>query len=371
MYGDHKYRRLPDIRQDNQDNYLDLSSNDYLSMSSNEEVLESGIEAARKYGFGATGSRLLSGNNELFQNLENLIAKDKHTESALIFSTGFQANTSVLASLLDEKVFLANPIVFFDKLNHSSLYQAVFSTKAELIRYNHNDMIQLEYLMDKYKHDTRPKFIVAETIFGMDGDILPIEDVVTLAKQHHAFLYLDEAHATGIFGPSGYGLSTTIDLSEIEHVIMGSFSKALGCSGGYIACSEILQNYLINKSAGFIYSTAPSPAVMGAVYKSWDMLRYLNDQRCNLLNLGNYLREKLLKHDFDIGKSTTHIVPIILKKDEIVLKAKETLLKHKIIVSAIRPPTVPPNSSRLRIALNTKHRNEDVDRLIEILVNIR
>jgi 8-amino-7-oxononanoate synthase len=365
-----KYRRLPEIRQDNRESYLDFSTNDYLALSKNSEIIEAGIAASKEYGAGSTGSRLLSGNSILYEMFEAKIAKDKNTETALVFNSGFQANLSTLSALLDKHVLGQTPIVFFDKNNHSSLYQAIFLSGSELVRYNHNDLNQLESLLDKYKDDNRSKFIVTETIFGMDGDIAPIEQIIIIARKYKAFLYLDEAHATGIFGREGYGLSTEVDLADIPYVVMGTFSKALGCSGGYIACARVLQDYLINKASGFIYSTAPSPFVIGSALKAWDIIRTLDYKRKKLLHYSKFLRAKLLEVGLDIGNSNTHIIPIILKQDYRAIQAKEKLLENKIIVSAIRPPTVPPNSSRLRIALTTDHQEQDIDQLVQILMRV-
>lgn len=365
-----KYRTLTLPSQLSSVSYLDFSSNDYLGLSKHPEMLKAAHAAGNKYGLGATGSRLLSGNNELFESFEARIAEDKNMESALIFNTGFQANAGVLSALLDPKVLHEKPIVFFDRLNHASLYQAIFLTQPELVRYNHNDMDHLLSLLIKYRDDNRPKFIVAETLFGMDGDILPLEQVVSLAKEHQAFLYLDEAHATGIYGSNGYGISTDVDLTGVPCIIMGTFSKALGGSGGYIACDQILKNYLINKVAGFIYSTANSPMVIGGVSKAWEMIKDLKEEREHILSLSIMLKQKLVNLGFNIGNSSSHIIPIIVEKEKLAIEAKEKLLQKGIIVSCIRPPTVSPNSSRLRIALSAKHTNTDVEKLVQILSTI-
>ncbi len=365
-----KYRRLGDSRQGNQGNCLNFSTNDYLGLKYNADIIEASIKAVKNYGIGATGSRILSGNNDLFEAFENSIAMDKNTEAALIFSTGFQANFSTLVALLDKKVLGAKPIVFFDMLNHSSLYQAIFASEVELVRYQHNDMTILEQKLLKYKDDSRPKFIITETVFGMDGDVVPLEKIALLAKKHKAFLYLDEAHATGIFGPRGYGVSTILDLSDIPHIIMGTFSKALGCSGGYIACSKVLQEYLINRAAGFIYSTAPSPSTIGAAFEAWKMIPIMQEKREKLLYLSDMLKQHLLELKLDIGNSTTHIIPVILKDENITMNFKKQLFEKNIIVSAIRPPTVPPNTSRIRIALTTEHNEQGVEKLVNTLKNL-
>ena len=361
-----KYRKLPELN-DAGSKLLDFSSNDYLFLSKNESVINAGIAAAKECGAGATGSRLLSGNSAIFEELEKKIAKSKKEEAALVFNSGFQANFSVLAALLDSKVLGAKPIVFFDRLNHASLYQAIFLAAPELIRYVHNDMSDLAELLDKYENDARPKFIVAETVFGMDGDLLPVAVIADLARKHNAFLYLDEAHATGIFGPDGYGLSATADLSDLPHLVMGTFSKALGCSGGYIACAQVLKNYIINTASGFIYSTANTPANAASASKAWDLIKDMEDERKSLLLLSEKLRGMLKANGFNIGASQTHIIPVILGPEENAMKAKRLLLEHKILVSAIRPPTVPPGSSRIRIALTLRHTQSDIEKLIEVL----
>ncbi|AWD33116.1 8-amino-7-oxononanoate synthase 2 [Candidatus Fokinia solitaria] len=371
LRNDNRYRILNtrDI-QEKHTNFLDFSTNDYLNLSQNSEVIEAAIISARKYGVGATGSRLLSGNLPLYEEFEKIIARDKNTESCLLFSSGFQANISTLSCLLDEKVLRGKAIVFFDKLNHSSLYQAVFLSKAELCRYHHNDVEHLKSLMESYKNDSRPKFIVTETLFGMDGDIAPLKEIAALATKHQAFLYLDEAHATGLFGKNGYGLSTTVQLHNIPHVIMGTLSKAIGSSGGYIASNKTIIDFLINKATGFVYSTAPSPHIIGSASKAWTMVKSLQNERTHLQTLGTILRTKLQEFGFDIGTSATHIVPIIFKEEKICLQIKDALMKREITVSCIRPPTVPHNSSRIRIALTSKHQLQDIERLVNYLREI-
>ncbi len=370
LHNNGKYRRLGQLRQESNTELLDFSTNDYLNLSHHKDVIVAGEIAARRYGIGSTGSRLLSGNCKLFEEFESAIAKDKKTDSSLIFNSGFQANISTLACILDDKILNAKPLVFFDKLNHSSLYQAVFLSKAELRRYNHNDINQLESFLEEHKNDPRPKFIVTETVFGMDGDIAPLEEIAALTKKFNAFLYLDEAHATGVFGLNGYGLSTAVDLQDIPHIIMGTFSKAIGVSGGYIACNRIMRDFIINKATGFIYSTAPSPSVIGAAFKAWELVKSLDKERETLQNLGNTLRKMLKGRGFNIGTSETHIIPIILNEEDKCLKGQKDLLKEGVIVSCIRPPTVPPGTARLRIALTHKHTSQDLNRLVETLSKV-
>lgn len=360
-----KYRQLQElIHPEHPTDYLNFSTNDYLNFSNRYELLEAAKRTGTQFGVGATGSRLISGNKKIFIDLEKQIATDKNTEAALIFNSGFQANISVLSSLLDQTILKCKPIVFFDKLNHSSLYQAVFLSGAELVRYQHNNLDHLNSLLVKFQTTPRKKFIVTETIFGMDGDLLPIKEILTLAEKFNAFLYLDEAHATGIIGNNGYGLSTTVNLNNIPHLIMGTFSKALGCCGAYIASSAIIKNYLINKAPGFIYSTALSPMIVGAMQQAWNLVKTLDKERKKLLKQANNLKISLNNLGFNVGNTNSHIIPIILGTELAVINAKKFLLTKKIIVAGLRPPTVLPGTSRLRIALNINHNNQDINRLI-------
>ncbi|MDX5526836.1 MAG: 8-amino-7-oxononanoate synthase [Wolbachia endosymbiont of Andrena nigroaenea] len=362
-----KYRQLPKAILES---FINFSTNDYLGLSQSEVLFDAAKLSGVQFGVGSTGSRLLSGNKKIFEDLEKRIAQDKGTESALIFNSGFQANITVLASLLDQSVLGNKPIVFFDKLNHASLYQAVFLSDAEFVRYQHNDMNHLSNLLIKFKNDLRSKFIVTETIFGMDGDIVSIEEIFALSKEYEAFLYLDEAHATGIIGRNGYGLSTYINLQKVPHLVLGTFSKALGCFGAYVACSNVIKNYLINKCPGFIYSTSLSPMIIGAAAKSWDLVKHFTNQRQTLSFKAANLRNNLQNLGFNTGNSVTHIIPIVLGDEDTVMSAKEKLLKQGLVVSAIRPPTVPSGTSRLRIALNVNHTESNLDYLVHVLQQI-
>lgn len=334
---------------------LNFASNDYLGLSNHPKLLQAAYDFAKIYGVGATGSRLLSGDRTIFLELEQQISKDKGTEAALIFNSGFQANISVLSSLLDFNVLEAKPLVFFDKLNHSSLYQAIFLSKAELIRYRHNDMQHLADLLAVNANVDRPKFIVTETLFGMDGDLLPIEDLIFLANKYQAFVYLDEAHATGIIGDRGYGLAAKVDFKGVDYLLMGTFSKAVGCSGAYIASNKVIIDYLINKAPGFMFSTAMSPVLIGAVSKAWGLIKDLAVERRLLFEQAAYLRQRLQRLGIAINNSNTHIIPIVLEQEQQVLTAKTEFMRKGILLSAIRPPAVPVGTARLRIALNSSH----------------
>lgn len=355
---------------------LDFSSNDYLCLSQREDIIEAGHACAKKYGAGATGSRLLSGNLECFEALETQVAQFKNTEAAIVFSSGYQANASGLAALLDKSLWGGiEPLVFTDRLNHASLHHACQLAGVKQIRFRHNDMAHLAELISKYIDSAQPKIIATETVFGMEGDLLPIEPLAKIALQHQAVVYLDEAHATGVWGPQGRGLGAiqhpAIDaLKALGHwVVMGTFSKAVGVSGAYIACSEVFKQYLVNRCTGFVYSTAPSPFVIGAVGKALEIIPGLNTERAALHTAAEQLRTQVHELGFDTGLSNTHIVPLVVGNNTACLELKSYLQQAGIRTSAVRPPTVPPNAARVRLALNTGHSTHVYEQLLHALAN--
>ena len=348
---------------------VDLSSNDYLGLSQNPEVIESGIQYAQKYGAGATGSRLLSGNLPCFEELEAKIAEFKRAPAALFLSTGYQTNSAVLSALLSPPLMPQTPVVFADKLIHSSMHHACQRAGIVQNRFSHNDLDHLASLLEKEKDNPAPKWIISETVFGMDGDLCPMIELAELAMQYGASVYLDEAHATGLIGPQGRGLGafendTIAHLkSEGRWVIMGTFSKAVGVSGAYVCCSQSIKNFLINRCTGFVYSTAPSPFVAGAVLKSLELIPGLHTQRENLLEMSQQFRDKLQQHGLDTGLSTTHIVPVIVRESGLAIDLKNALGRNGFEVSAVRPPTVPRQTARIRMALNSTISIQDLNRL--------
>jgi 8-amino-7-oxononanoate synthase len=233
------------------------------------------------------------------------------------------------------------------------------------IRYRHNDLAHLRMLLEKYRDQPNPKFIVTETVFGMDGDMVDMPTLTELADTFDAFLYLDEAHATGLFGERGYGLGA--GWIAQRGLAMGTFSKALGGSGAYIACSAQVRDYIVNRCTGFIYSTALSPYITGAAHAAWIRISQMAAMRTTLLTQAATLRQQLQGLGLNTGTSTSHIIPLILGDAALTMKWKRYLLEKGLLVSAIRPPTVPPHTSRLRIALNLKHSPAQIKALVQAL----
>jgi 8-amino-7-oxononanoate synthase len=342
---------------------LSFASNDYLNLSQHPDVLKASQDFTQRYGVGAKASRLLGELDEVYQVFEKIIAECKHQEKALIFASGFQANVSVLAALLDASVLKDTPLVFSDRLNHASMHLGCAAAHVGQHRYRHLDLNHLEQLLKSHQESRKPKFILTESVFGMDGDCVDLMGLVFLAEKYQAFLYVDEAHATGLYGPDGYGL--TAPLGSRIHLAMGTFSKALGGFGAYVATSEAIYEYLVNRCGGFVYSTALPASMIGAAQAAWSLLPHLGNERAHIKALATQLAKSLKEQGLNIGETTTHIIPLILKDSGLTLKAHKSLQDLGIHVSAIRPPTVPAQASRLRIALRADHTLADLERLLE------
>ena len=344
---------------------LNFSSNDYLGLSQNKTIKNYTINIIKKYGIGSGSSRLVSGNFDFHEKTEKELAKKKKSEAAIIFSTGYLANYSILSSIFNSNIFKKNPIVFSDKLNHQCIYEGCKNKDIKFLRFHHNDMNHLEYLLKKNKFKSNPKFILSETVFSMDGDFADIESLVKLKKKYNSFLFLDEAHATGIYGDSGFGLS--LKFSNDIDCVTGTFSKAFGSFGAYISCSKNLKSFLINKCPSFIYSTALPFSLLASIYSSIKMIPKLKNERKKLIKNSFYLREILKRENFNIGNSQTNIIPIIIGDSKKTISISKGLERKGFYVVPIRPPSVPLNSSRLRISISSCHSQNNIKKLFNSL----
>lgn len=352
------------IRFGNGPALIDFSSNDYLGLSHHLEMIEAAKEYAERLGAGAGGSRLVSGNLEPTQEIERKLALAKKTEAALVFVSGVQANLTLLPALLDSKTLSAPPLVYADKLNHASLIQGCIAAGVRQIRFRHNDLEHLEMLLQRDADENRPRFIITESVFSMDGDGSDIKLLSRLAEKFNAFLYIDEAHATGVLGENGFGLAGGLK----NALIMGTFSKGLGGFGGFVACSAVLRDYLINRCGGLIYATALPPSVLGTMNKALDLVPQMNAKREHLQEMAKLLRTKLTKAGLNTGQSTTQIVPLILEDEHFCLNLAEKLETEGFCTIAIRPPTVPAGTSRLRLALSASHQVSDIQALADAII---
>ncbi|WP_442679906.1 aminotransferase class I/II-fold pyridoxal phosphate-dependent enzyme [Sphingomonas sp. ASY06-1R] len=340
---------------------IDFSSNDYLGLSAHPLLAERAAEWAKRLGAGAGASRLVTGTREAHLALERKIAAFKHSEAALLFPSGWHCNAAVLAALLKAA---PDALLFSDRLNHASLHAGAAGHRQ--LRFRHNDLDHLEALLAAHNDHAGPRLIVTESVFSMDGDRVDLARLSAIARAHDAFLYLDEAHATGVLGPEGRGLSAALPGSV--DLVMGTFSKALGCFGAYVAGSQLLIDYLVNTCGGFIFSTAPPPAMLGAIDAALDLVPGMTAERARLAGLGDLLRARLQTAGIDTGASATQIVPAIIGDAAAALALADAVAAKGMLAAAIRPPTVPSGTSRLRIALHATHKDDDVARLADAIV---
>lgn len=344
--------------------YIDFSSNDYLGLSSHPRLKEISKKAMDEFGTSSSASRLLSGDLGLHHSLEEEIAKFKQKEAALIFNSGYQANVGIIASICGK-----GDVIFSDKLNHASIIDGILLSGARFFRFNHNDMAHLESLLKKERHKYKDALIITETIFSMDGDRPPLKELAKLKEKYNCKIMVDEAHATGIFGKNGTGVVEEENLTERIDLIMGTFSKALGSFGAYIASSKKIIDYLVNSCRSFIYSTALPPSIIAANLESLKLVREESHRRRVLLENAGYFRGELLKKGFKV-KGTSQIVPLVVGDSERAIKLNKELIEKEFWVLPIRPPTVPQGESRLRFSLTYNHTKDILERLIDEISKI-
>lgn len=341
--------------------YINFSGNDYLGLAMHRALIERSAEWASRYGAGAGASRLVTGNLDIFTTIEAKIAALKGKPAALVMASGFQTNAAVLQAILDKKVLRAEPLVFADRLNHASMHFGCQAAGVHQHRYRHCDMDHLRKLLEEHAGQGKPSFILTESVFSMDGDVAPMDEIMALARVHDAFVICDDAHATGVLGEGGCGLSGGADMA------IGTFSKAMGSYGAYVACSDEMRDYLINRCTGLIYSTALPPPVLGAVDASLDLLPDLDDARAHVAGMAALFRNGAKALGFDTGLSTTQIIPVMIGEAGEALALSTRLAEAGYWATAIRPPTVAKGSARLRLAFSAMHSKEDVDGLLRIL----
>jgi len=350
---------------------VDFASNDYLGLSHHPELINRANQWMQAWGTGARASRLISGNFPALVELEQKLAHAKNTESALIFGSGFQVNSSILAALLSRKLQKKSSIhVFTDRLCHASFHFGLSAAGVRQNRFRHNNFGHLEEMLQSKRPPGEPALIATESVFSMEGDRLNVREIRSLAAKYGALLYVDEAHATGLYGPRGMGLlSDSQGMEETEfgghdEVVIGTFGKALGSFGAYVACSREIRDYLVNACAGLIYSTGLPPAVLGCIDAALDLVPAMNDERSHLNRLSLHLRQSLQAMGLDTLHSETQIIPVVLGDNDRVLKVSQRLLDAGFLVGAIRPPTVPSGSARLRISLSAAHKVAQVDAFV-------
>ena len=348
--------RLADGRE-----IIDFSSNDYLGLSLHPKVISRASEYALQLGAGSAGARLVTGTAPECLALEARLAAFKGTESALLFASGWQANSSVLPALA---TLADGPFVLFaDRLVHASLHAGAAQAGVREIRYRHNDLEHLERLLQAPAHPGGLRLIATESVFSMDGDRADLAALCILAERYGALVYVDEAHATGVLGPRGAGLCTPLP-KDAPVIVMGTLGKALGGFGAYVAGSRLLIDGLIQTCGGFIYSTALPPAALGALDAALDLVPAMDHERAALAVQAQRVRDAAAARGLDTLGSASQIIPIGLGAEDRALAAMAALEAQGLLAIAIRPPTVPKGSSRLRLTLSAAHAPADIDRLV-------
>ncbi|CCQ49875.1 8-amino-7-oxononanoate synthase [Crocosphaera watsonii] len=339
---------------------INFSSNDYLGLSKHPSLMLASQNYTKQYGTGSTASRLVTGTYDIHEKLEQKLAKVCGKEAALLFNTGFQANTTIIPSLVDQK-----SLVLCDRLVHNSILQGIFLSKARWKRYQHNDLSHLERLLKKAVLQGYNRIlIVTETVFSMEGDRSDVDGLIQLSQQYNTLLYLDDAHALGIMGEKGMGL--TANKSGID-ISLGTFGKAIGSFGAFITTSKLIRDYLINCCPGFIYTTALPPAVIGSIDAAIDLVPSLDQERTYLGGRIDYLQNQLINLGYKVCNSISPIIPVIIGDEEKALNLSQYLETNGILATAIRPPTVPKNTARIRFVLSSKHQPEQINYLISLL----
>ncbi|GJM44039.1 MAG: 8-amino-7-ketopelargonate synthase [Gemmatimonadota bacterium] len=338
---------------------INFSSNDYLGLSQHPELVRRACEWTENWGTGSGASRLMTGDHEIHAAVEEKVARLKKTEAALLLNSGFQANATVLPALLDERLWGEPPLVLADLRIHASMHDGLRAAGVRPVFYRHDDLNDLEERLRQHASRPGPRIVLTESVFSMDGDCSDVPALAELAERWGALLYLDEAHATGVLGPNGMGLSGTVP--DGVHVSLGTFSKGLGGFGAYVACSGRLRDYLVNRCRGLIFSTSLPPGVLGAMDAALDLVPGLDAERSHLRDLSARLRDGLVAAGVDTSGSTTQIVPAVLGDPKTTLAASAQLEAAGVLGVAIRPPSVPRGTSRIRFSVTAAHREADVD----------
>jgi len=336
-----------------------LCSNDYLGLANHPALRQAAMRAMERYGFGSGASRLVSGTSPLHQALEDRIARFKGTEAALVFNSGYAANTGIIPAIAG-----LGDIILSDSLNHASIIDGCRLSRAEVKVYRHKDVGQVETLL-KNSLNAKRKLIVTDGVFSMDGDIAPILDIVFLSEKYGAILMVDDAHGVGVLGKTGTGTVEHAGGSGRVHIQMGTLGKALGSCGAYAAGSRDLINFLINRARSFIYSTALPPSVCAASIAAIDIVEQDLERRDRLWRNRSQFINGLRSIGINTGNSETPIIPIIIGDSGRALKVAQRLFEYGIYASAIRTPTVPADAARIRTTVTAAHTDDDIDTALD------
>lgn len=327
--------------------FLSFSSNDYLGLSQNQQVKNFAIDALKKYGIGSGSSRLVSGNHDLYEKLEGLLARINYQQNAVVMGSGYLTNIGVLTALLNK-----DDLIIVDKLSHACLIDGAKLSGAKLLRFKHNDVNSCLNYLKKHRSKYNKCIIVTESIFSMDGDVAPLEKLYTLAEKYNSWLLVDNAHAIDF------------NINYPAHIKVGTLSKAIGSYGGYVCSDKITIDYIKNHARSFIFSTSLPPVVIAAAIKS---IEIVENKKC--LAKTALDNAKLFTKSLNLKEAESQIVPLIIGSEESAIYLSEYLLKKGFYVTAIRPPTVPKDTSRLRFTFSSLHKPCDIVKLADSIIN--
>ena len=350
----------PLARVDGRD-LISFCSNDYLGLASDPALIEAACAGARQWGVGSGASHLVSGHQAPHDLLEQRLASFTGFEKTLLLSTGFMANLGIVPALVGR-----GDAVFADKLNHASLIDAVQLSRANSQRYPHGDLTALERLLTR--STAKRKLILTDAVFSMDGDLAPLPELLELAERFDAWLVIDDAHGFGVLGPQGRGSLAHFALPHAERIVyMGTLGKAAGGSGAFVAGSETVVEWLLQRARTYIFTTGSSPAMACALLAGLDLIEHGDDRRTHLRKLGAQLRDGLDDTRWQLMPSPTAIQPVIIGDNHEALRVANALFQRGLWVPAIRPPTVPKGTARLRVSLTAAHTGEQVAQLVDAL----
>ena len=360
-----RQRRLLDSPQAehivaNNQHFLSFCSNDYLGLANHPNLIATMQSAAQASGVGSGASNLITGHHRFHDNLEKQLAKFVRMPAALLFSTGYMANIGVISALMGR-----NDAVFADKLNHACLNDGAFLSRAAFHRFPHNDVTALEALLKT--STAKHKLIAADAVFSMDGDMAPLPEYLSLCEKYDAYLYVDDAHGFGVLGEHGQGTLNHFKLKSPRIIMMATLGKAAGVAGAFVAGEQVVIDYLIQKANSYVYSTPAPPALSATLSASVNLIEQGDHLRSHLRTLIAYLKDNLNCRKWQLMPSDTAVQPLVVGGNHEALALSEYLQSCGVLVPAIRPPTVPVGTSRLRISLSAAHSIEDIQKLIKVL----
>ena len=342
--------------------HVNFSSNDYLGLRTNLYLKKRAIQLIEKYGVGLGGSRLIAGNLHVIESLEKKIADWKKTEAALIMNSGYQLNSSVLPALFNRDVFDHKPTVLIDKNVHASIYDGCNKSEINLLRYRHNDLNHLRKIFSNRKIKGA-KFVITESLFSMNGTMPDIREINQICSDNDSFLIVDEAHALGVYGEQGRGLAPHANMT------IGTFGKAFGCQGAFLTCSQKLKQYLVATCRGLIYTTAPSPAILGSILAALDLITTMEEPRKKIHSLAKYFKKNLIRLNLKILSMDSHIISLSMEDVTTAYRFQRQLRDAGVWVKAMFPPTVAKKNICIRFSICAFHELEDIDKVISCLTS--